>query len=423
MIISTYNTLSFQHIKSTEQTNRLIASKELTTISDNIEMSLNLDLQFAKFYGFMVANDPDISEEYVRELSNHILEQNNNIKNIGLAPDGVLSFVYPQDKSQKLIGYNLLLDKERELFTIQSIKNKTSTTHGPLEAIQGGLLVFNREPIFITNNGIDEFWGLATVAVDFHELVKENGLEASKNGYLFSLKAENTQGMDDFFWGHKEIFEKDALINTIELPNQTWEIAIYPESGWVLDNGFLNLFSLLFYSLAFISSLALFFVLDYQGKKISAARKDFLTGTLSGQSFIDYFKKNTKRTNKNHGLITLDVDSFKEINDSLGHPVGDQVLIEVANRIRKSLNKHDQVSRFAGDEFFVFLDNVTDEKNIEKIICSIYEDVSRPMTIGSHTLQVSISAGGALFPKDGTTFNELYALSDKRMYHKKCHAC
>lgn len=420
LIIGTYSTLNKQQLNSLEQTNRLAALKELVAISDKIEMSLNLDLQFATFIGLLVTNNPDIPEDYIAEISKPILHKNRSIKNVALAPDGIISFIYPLKGNEEALGHNLLADEGRESFVTKAIKTRASTTQGPIKAIQGGNMVINREPIFTTINGVESFWGFSAVSVDFDLLIEESGLELSKDGYLFALQAKETNGIDDFNWGHTEIFQRDSIINTIELPNQKWDIAIFPEGGWTLDNNFFQPISLLFYTLAILGFLATYLISNQYSDRALFSTQDFLTGTLNKRTFLNSFKKKTKDKNKNYGLIILDINDFKIVNDRLGHPVGDKVLIEIAHRIKAILGKNDMLSRFGGDEYIIFLDDIVHSRMVQNMITAICEEVSRPMIIDNHTLHITIAAGGATFPQDGTEFKELYRLADHRMYdHKK----
>ena len=419
LVISTYSILNYQQSKSMEQTNRLIALKELTTISDKIQMSLNLDLQFASFYSVLISNDPDISDDYLIEISKHILDQHGSIKNIALAPDGVLSFFYPKEGNEHAIGHNLLEDKERESFVRQAIETKSSTTQGPVEAIQGGTLIFNREAIFIERDGREEFWGLTAVSVDFDELIEENGLKSSDNGYLFALKADKANGVDDFLWGNEQIFKKNSIINTIDLPNQQWHIAIYPEKGWGVRESFFTPISILFYILSIMVFIATYMLSMYYKQRIHATKLDFLTGTYSKEAFLAYVNKNIMNVKKKHAIIILDLNKFKKINDTLGHPVGDKVLIEVSDRLESLLKKRDILSRVAGDEYMIYIDKIEDEKDIDNITASISSTISKPMYIEGNEIKIGVAIGTAIFPTDATSFEKLYEISDRRMYENK----
>ena len=419
IVMGTYTFLNLQQIKSTEQTNRLIAMRELTSVADQLETTLNLDLQFSSFIGFIISNDPNTSDKYLTEISKRILKEHPNISNIAIAPDGIVKFVYPKEENQLPIDHNILEDKTREPFVRRAIETRLSTTQGPVEAVQGGLLIFNREAIFVKEDNEEKFWGMTAVSVDFNKLIEKTELKAKDNEYLFSIRAHQIDGVNDFFWGSSEIFKKNALVKKINLPNQTWDIAIYPKSGWIAKSTVLNSISIFFYLLAALVFVGTYLLSEHYRERVMASRRDFLTKTLSKDAFLNYFNKRTKNTHTKHGVIIMDLNHFKNINDTLGHPVGDGVLIEVARRIERLLKKHDRVSRFAGDEYLIFIDSISTESDLDKIISSISTEVSKTMNICGNDINITIAAGGSVFPIDGTSFAELYKLSDKKMYLNK----
>lgn len=119
------------------------------------------------------------------------------------------------------------------------------------------------------------------------------------------------------------------------------------------------------------------------------------------------------------GVIVLDVDDFKSINDSHGHPVGDQVLREVARALLDSLRPYDTCVRFAGDEFVVLLADCSPETAELKRLELQQRVESVSMHVGTVTLRVGASAGTALYPRDGHTYESLLATADRRMYADK----
>jgi diguanylate cyclase (GGDEF)-like protein/PAS domain S-box-containing protein len=117
-------------------------------------------------------------------------------------------------------------------------------------------------------------------------------------------------------------------------------------------------------------------------------------------------------------VMFLDIDHFKAVNDSLGHRIGDLLLIEVAQRLQAAVREHDTVSRQGGDEFVIILPD-TDAAGAahvaEKIRCLIAE----PMMLDSHPMSVSASIGIALFPQDAGDFDTLCRAADQAMYRAK----
>lgn len=118
-------------------------------------------------------------------------------------------------------------------------------------------------------------------------------------------------------------------------------------------------------------------------------------------------------------VMFLDLDRFKTINDSLGHHVGDQLLVVVANRLRAAIRDEDLVARMGGDEFTLLLPKINSRKDAEKVADKILHGFSAPISVEGHTLYVTPSIGIALYPDDGEIAETLMKNSDTAMYCTK----
>jgi diguanylate cyclase (GGDEF)-like protein/PAS domain S-box-containing protein len=119
-------------------------------------------------------------------------------------------------------------------------------------------------------------------------------------------------------------------------------------------------------------------------------------------------------------VLILDLDRFKQINDSLGHLFGDRVLVEVAARLRACLRAADTAARLGGDEFVLLLHD-TDTRGAEVTARRILEALSESLSLDSMKLSISCSIGIALYPEDGTTLDELIKNAEAAMYRAKEH--
>jgi diguanylate cyclase (GGDEF)-like protein len=152
------------------------------------------------------------------------------------------------------------------------------------------------------------------------------------------------------------------------------------------------------------------------------ARYDPLTGlpnrSLLHEQLRDTLEART-RTNGNFAVLFLDLDRFKDINDTLGHSVGDLLLREVAARIRSLVPAGTLIARWGGDEFVALLDGVDGEQSVERTCRRIVSGLATPFTIDSYEFAVMASIGVALFPQDGTDPEVLIRNADTAMYEAK----
>jgi diguanylate cyclase (GGDEF)-like protein/PAS domain S-box-containing protein len=127
----------------------------------------------------------------------------------------------------------------------------------------------------------------------------------------------------------------------------------------------------------------------------------------------------TQREKRNVAVLFLDLDGFKVVNDSLGHAVGDAVLVQVAQRLLALLRQSDTVARIGGDEFVVLLDNPANEQEVERIAMRIVDRLTTAMDVGPHCVTIGASIGIARYPNEGRTPAELLKNADTAMYAAK----
>ena len=153
-----------------------------------------------------------------------------------------------------------------------------------------------------------------------------------------------------------------------------------------------------------------------------SASHDSLTDLPNRSLFrerLQYEFKHAARTGLVLGLLFLDLDGFKKVNDRLGHAAGDELLQQVAIRINSCVRDTDTVARLGGDEFTVILTNVTDPTYIDTIATEIIGELCRPFTLRAGEATISASMGVALYPGDCNSPDELVTKADEAMYASK----
>lgn len=152
------------------------------------------------------------------------------------------------------------------------------------------------------------------------------------------------------------------------------------------------------------------------------AHFDHLTGLPNRRMFHEELKRLMNLADREHrslALIYLDLDLFKEVNDSLGHDKGDELLKEVAHRLRRAVRQDDMVARLGGDEFTLILARGDDLEYVERMCQQVIDTVSEPYVLGHHVVTVSASLGVTRYPRDGTNVTDLLKNADLAMYSAK----
>lgn len=152
------------------------------------------------------------------------------------------------------------------------------------------------------------------------------------------------------------------------------------------------------------------------------ANYDSLTGLPNRSLFLDRLTQainNMQRSKKNLGLLFIDLDGFKLVNDTLGHDVGDMLLKEAAKRLGTCVRTGDTVARLGGDEFTVIMPNLDDPKNAPLVAQRVLESLGRAFLLGGHEAFVSGSIGITIYPDDANDAQELLKNADAAMYRAK----
>lgn len=245
------------------------------------------------------------------------------------------------------------------------------------------------------------------------EYTKEQFAEELNNqcGYLFSedYKRSKKLAQDLKESGDNVVFE--AKIYTRSREERIWTVTLCYISGEDSWDGIPS-----FYSIGID--------ITKERKQIEKlqhiSEKDALTGIYNRaeteRQIKKYFEKNL---NVMGALFMIDTDNFKQINDTEGHMIGDIVLTEMASGMKKIMHDSDVVGRIGGDEFTIFMKNISSVKDAEKKAEELLYMFRHLFQKEKSFLKVTCSIGIAIYPKDGNTFKEIYARADKALYQAK----
>jgi len=149
---------------------------------------------------------------------------------------------------------------------------------------------------------------------------------------------------------------------------------------------------------------------------------DSLTGLPNRRFFslrLEHALDLARRNGSELALFFMDLDQFKMVNDTLGHGVGDELLVQIGERLKANARSSDTLARIGGDEFTVLIENVRDMAEVEIILGKYLALFYQPFTCGTHELSITVSIGAAIFPKDGTDSTSLLKHADLAVYRAK----
>lgn len=216
--------------------------------------------------------------------------------------------------------------------------------------------------------------------------------------------------LDDAVMGllnHAMLHLDSSKVEEIVLQNMTFETEITFKS-------FLKMYSTLIVTIVIlVLSVILAATIYHSNKFKKMSRQDSMTKLFNSGYFHKYTGEKTKKLNQGC-LILIDIDLFKEVNDTHGHQKGDEVIQIVAHSVKKRFRQGDMVARLGGDEFAVLLENPCDKEELESKFKSLLEDLQNNQA----GIPISLSIGGHIF-SGGIAYKELYDLADENLYKVK----
>lgn len=243
-------------------------------------------------------------------------------------------------------------------------------------------------------------------------------------GRLFHIAAEPVSGLESW------LFPRLSLRSAFKSETQPFVLASQWQLGWstlgwqmLLALSLLSVFTLMLLTLL-VQRVRRFEVrrVERESELYDLAIHDPLTGLFNRY----YLEKRMRREIEQHkqahtrfGVVFIDLDRFKPINDVYGHDTGDQVLRVVAARLRNAVRQRDTVARLGGDEFVVLLEAVSGNERMQSLLAGLAEAVGQPIKLHAGVFEIGASIGLAFFPEDGESVDQLLMVADKLMYVQK----
>ncbi|MES0810287.1 diguanylate cyclase [Roseibium sp. SCPC15] len=364
-----------------------------------------------------------------QEIAADLIEENPSIRSIGLAPNNILRAVYPFEPNHKAIGLNYRLNSAQWPAIRQSMLTREVVIAGPLELIQGGRALLIRIPVFpaaFPGQPMQEraYWGIATLVLDEESVMAAAGLMNVINGLQVAIIDNNAdEAAENGIFGDTSIREKDFVSLPLHLPGGLrWELLGYPADGWSAAGSQVWITRLVGSLISLAFAVMAFLLISEVFKVRSMALHDPLTGLANRRLLADRMQQlaaMSERSGEGFDIFYVDLDAFKSVNDSYGHSVGDQLLIEVGKRLQGQVRQSDTVARVGGDEFIVLTPGNMRREEKRAFLTRLSENVAKLFEYSEILIDVNASIGVASYPTDAATVEDLLKVADGRMYARK----
>lgn len=401
---------------------------KLGTLRARLEGAINSNLMVLGSVESEIELNPQITQaQFARRIQN-MLNDEVHFRHVALAPDLVISHIYPLAGNEKAIGLDYRKVPDQLAAIEDAIAARRTVIAGPVNLVQGGTAFIARVPVWLESER--RFWGIIAAVIKDKLLLQEAGIQPEMWGASIAMR---TVGRDQregqVFYGDESTFADGAIIQEVKLPAGSWQIAALPNAAQQSSTGRIGLLWGVALVLSFILAAAGYFVtLSYRGRLAAMetanyrANYDGLTGLANRRYFNQQLQgllQNRDRSDINFALFFIDLDRFKQVNDTWGHQAGDELLQSVAERIRQCVRQSDIVARLAGDEFVTVMKDVALAPRAELLAEKILQKLNEPYHIGGQDISISSSIGIAIYPDDGMDAEGLLVNADRAMYAAK----
>lgn len=395
---------------------------ELALVRYAIEANVYRDTFLADSFASFVALNPDFAMKNWSVISEQLLSKARLVRNIGLAPNDIISHVYPLEGNEKAVGLDFRTVPNQYKTVLLAKESKNVYIAGPLELVQGGRAIIARYPIFTDIPHNNEYWGGLSVVINYEKLIEKSNLH-SLEGVDIALVASQ---QDQLIEGDEKVITEYDVTYPIYLPNGNWTLfAKYTDFDEIESIGsFKVLFSALgWMTFSVIYILVLFLINNYlRAHKLSL--HDELTKLPNRRYLFNELERimSRKGASVQFTVLNIDLNKFKAINDSLGHEAGDEVLKHTASLLTRCVRSSDFVSRVGGDEFVVVLQRSAKPEDVEQVIRNIHFFIeNNVLRWNGHKIWLSISIGYCSYigKADPSAINDILSKADKSMYQEK----
>ena len=407
--------LAFYENNRINQQETIKATEHFVVLDNKLNTLVYTNIHLLQgFMAYIQTNDELYDENIYRFLDVLLSSQYEMINNVGILKDTTIIWNYPYEPNKASIGVDLAtVEAQKE--DILKVKNERRTIFlGPVNLVQGGKGFIIRHPV-IESDGT--YWGQVNIVLKYDEFLAEIGRYEEELDIKAVILSEG-----NVIYGDAALLEKDLYWFTFDDEAFVWDVGIE-----LLDHDGDALYRTLLFGFLGIVALMAISIAAYVAVRANEKVKhesvhDHLTGLRNRYTLEETMDQVFAAANRNGhkvGILLIDLNRFKEINDTHGHTTGDEVLKEVALRLQKASRSDEILFRVGGDEFMLVVPVVNGFGVLHAIKNRIQEHLTFIIDVRGYQIKVSASIGCAMYQDDGDNFDILYQVADRRMYDEK----
>lgn len=374
-----------------------------------------------------ITMDPDLTASEWEAVAEKLFQKSDTLRSIGVAPDDVIAQIYPYEGNEEALGF-AYRSVPAQLRSVQLARELGSVyIAGPVALVQGGRALIARFPIFRDYPENRDYWGVVSAVMDFDALLEDSGLNNLKGATIALSRALDSAhvafGEPEVVYGDPAVIRNPDIRLPVNTPSGEWLLsARYDERtapNLQLAIAIIRTVALAVLALTIGSILLLVRAYRYSRQ---AALIDELTQVPNRRFIMGQLHRLVSGGSRpaRFAVLLIDLNRFKEVNDTLGHEAGDALLVHVANELQRAVRAGDSVARLGGDEFIAILHRVSEKQQAEAVIGKIRAAVEGSTLVWYETeIQPSISIGYSLCHGQDTSVKELLARADESMYRAK----
>jgi diguanylate cyclase (GGDEF)-like protein len=406
---------SFYELNRIKQEGTLHKTEDYIFFDNTIRNMIYSKINLIKGAIAYIQSTDDLSdEEFYNYMDNLLSENDEIIKNVGVIYGTTIHWNYPYEENKASIGIDLSTIEAQKPY-IERVQNTMKPVfQGPVDLVQGGRGFIIRYP-FSKNNDI--YFGHVSVVLKeevFNQVLAN--LEESLNVSLV-IKDENKviYGMEEQSNNSLQWFEfEDGLLN--------WQLGLSIDKQPF--STYINMIIYIFIGIILLAGTSIFSFVILRANDVikNESIHDHLTGLRNRNSLDETIKQvfaSAERNNHDAGILVIDLNRFKDINDTYGHIVGDEVLKETAYRLKQAIRTDEIPFRIGGDEFLIVIPYVHEKENLQQMKKRLKGVLSYKLEVNGYSVLVTASIGYAVYPKHGLDFDMLFTIADEQMYVDK----